>query len=502
MPLTIAAMPFGPAVVDQQPVERVDADVRPRRVVCRSRSSRSSSENRPVLSGLISTATVTRSNRPAARPMTSRWPSVGGSKEPGQTAWVMGRDRSRAGCRRTCWRGRASSGAGQAGSPDLRLAFDDQVGVRRRAARPACSRARTRQQVLAGQVVRRVGDHDVERAAAGGRRWPRRHRADVSRRDLHRQADAVAAAQGRDVGAQRGQRGPVAIRRTPPMTRPGRPIPGRAPRTRRTGRAPWRRRGRRWPYSELASAARTFSDGRPGGVAGRGDQPAPAPGAADDPRHRAQPRPGRVSLRRVAGIRPSRRRPPGRAPDRRPRPAGRRRWRSAAPRPARGAVIDASIFIASMVATVAPAGTSSPSATDRVTTPANGDATCSGLPGSARSATGHVDVHAAVPDLQRPQLAVQGGDDGAQAPLVGVAGRLQPEVQLDTGLQLDDVLGAAAQPVEVVGGRQHRQVAELLPGRGELLGRARGTAAGSGSAAGRAASSAASCSLSSPATGV
>ena len=46
--------------------------------------------------------------------------------------------------------------------------------------------------------------------------------------------------------------------------------------------------------------------------------------------------------------------------------------------PATGAVIAASIFIASMVATVAPASTWSPSATTGVTTPANGAATCPG----------------------------------------------------------------------------------------------------------------------------
>ena len=46
-------------------------------------------------------------------------------------------------------------------------------------------------------------------------------------------------------------------------------------------------------------------------------------------------------------------------------------------------MIEASIFIASMVATCAPASTVSPSATERVTTPANGAATC---PGSLRSA--------------------------------------------------------------------------------------------------------------------
>ena len=49
-------------------------------------------------------------------------------------------------------------------------------------------------------------------------------------------------------------------------------------------------------------------------------------------------------------------------------------------------MIDASIFIASMVATVCPAVTVSPSATCSVTTPANGAATWFGLVRSAFSA--------------------------------------------------------------------------------------------------------------------
>ncbi len=53
--------------------------------------------------------------------------------------------------------------------------------------------------------------------------------------------------------------------------------------------------------------------------------------------------------------------------------------------PERCTVIDASIFIASMVATVWPSSTLSPSATDSVTTPANGAARCAGLARSAFS---------------------------------------------------------------------------------------------------------------------
>ena len=54
--------------------------------------------------------------------------------------------------------------------------------------------------------------------------------------------------------------------------------------------------------------------------------------------------------------------------------------------PAFGAVIAASIFMASIVATVSPAATVSPSATSTVTAPWNGAATWPGWPGSAFSA--------------------------------------------------------------------------------------------------------------------
>ena len=48
--------------------------------------------------------------------------------------------------------------------------------------------------------------------------------------------------------------------------------------------------------------------------------------------------------------------------------------------------MEASIFIASMVATVSPAATLAPSSTTTVTTPWNGAATCPGCAGSAFSA--------------------------------------------------------------------------------------------------------------------
>jgi hypothetical protein len=62
--------------------------------------------------------------------------------------------------------------------------------------------------------------------------------------------------------------------------------------------------------------------------------------------------------------------------------------------PSTGAVIEASIFIASMVATTSPAETLSPSPTTVVTTPWNGAATCPGLDGSAFSAAATSDATA------------------------------------------------------------------------------------------------------------
>ena len=59
--------------------------------------------------------------------------------------------------------------------------------------------------------------------------------------------------------------------------------------------------------------------------------------------------------------------------------------------PLTGAVIEASIFIASIVATVAPASTVSPGSTTTLTTPSNGAATWPGFDGSARSADGASD---------------------------------------------------------------------------------------------------------------
>lgn len=57
----------------------------------RSMATRSSALNSERLLALRPTATTTCSTRAAVRPITSRWPRVTGSKEPGQAAVVMGR---------------------------------------------------------------------------------------------------------------------------------------------------------------------------------------------------------------------------------------------------------------------------------------------------------------------------------------------------------------------------------------------------------------------------
>ena len=81
----------------------------------------------------------------------------------------------------------------------------------------------------------------------------------------------------------------------------------------------------------------------------------------------------------------------------------------------------------------------------------------------------HVDLDAAVPHEHGSQLSVQRGHDGAHALVVGRADRLEPDEQAHAALDLDDVLGARRQPVEVVDGVEHRQVAEGLAHRLEGL---------------------------------
>ncbi len=60
----------------------------------------------------------------------------------------------------------------------------------------------------------------------------------------------------------------------------------------------------------------------------------------------------------------------------------------------------------------------------------------------------------------------------AHAPLVDVADRLETGDELDAALEVHHVLGALPQPVQVVDGVEHRQVAVGLTGPRQLLGRA------------------------------
>ena len=138
--------------------------------------------------------------------------------------------------------------------------------------------------------------------------------------------------------------------------------------------------------------------------------------------------------------------------------------------PARGAVMLASIFIASMVATTAPASTLAPSSTARLTTPANGAATCP-LVGGVRL-LGGLDVHrdALVAHLHRSQLATHGEHDGAQAAVVGLGHRLQPDEQPLARLEVDLVLGADVDAVQELAGPQHREVGVGVAGVQEVLG--------------------------------
>ncbi len=109
-----------------------------------------------------------------------------------------------------------------------------------------------------------------------------------------------------------------------------------------------------------------------------------------------------------------------------------------------------------------------------MTTPANGAATWSGLDRSAFSAAGTSLAMLAVAHDDRAQLTVEDAHHGAHAAFVGFGDGLEPDQQLDTALELDPVLVAAAQPVEELVGRQARGVAvqiavgvEFLCGTGE-----------------------------------
>ncbi len=127
--------------------------------------------------------------------------------------------------------------------------------------------------------------------------------------------------------------------------------------------------------------------------------------------------------------------------------------------PATGVVMDASIFMASIVATVSPALTAVAGLDGQ------GDGAGERRGDLARlggvGAFGGLDVadHGTVADHDGPGLAVERAHDGAHALLVRLGDRLERGDQPDALLQLDLVLGAALQPEEVVAGVQDREVA-------------------------------------------
>jgi len=103
--------------------------------------------------------------------------------------------------------------------------------------------------------------------------------------------------------------------------------------------------------------------------------------------------------------------------------------------PALGAVIAASIFIASMVAIVCPASTVSSTDTETVTTPATGlrrGLGWTGRPFRRRYVAGD----AAITHHHRSQLTVEDAHHRAHTALVGIGDRLQTDQQLDAALQL------------------------------------------------------------------
>ena len=125
--------------------------------------------------------------------------------------------------------------------------------------------------------------------------------------------------------------------------------------------------------------------------------------------------------------------------------------------PSLGAVIGASIFIASMVAMVWPALTSSPSETDG-DDPGKGRRDVAGIAAVGLLRGRDRAGNAAVAHQHRPQLAVDDAHHRPHATLVGFGDGLQPDQQLHAAFQLHPVLFALAQSVEELVGRQLRGV--------------------------------------------
>ena len=190
---------------------------------------RSSTVNSPVLAVLTSTATMTSSNSAAARPMTSRWPLVTGSKDPGQTQ------------RRTAHAVAPRVGAGRPGAsvpggatvPKRRLAVAaGTVGRRSRRARPSSpprvdrsttttrarrsqpparrSRRHRRARASSATVVRRV-ERTPRRTPAPARAGRRHAARPLPAPDLRRrQARASATLAAGSRAAARGRTPPAA----------------------------------------------------------------------------------------------------------------------------------------------------------------------------------------------------------------------------------------------------------------------------------------------------
>ncbi len=112
----------------------------------------------------------------------------------------------------------------------------------------------------------------------------------------------------------------------------------------------------------------------------------------------------------------------------------------------------ASIFMASIVATVWPASTSSPTPTVRVTAPAKGAATCAGLSGCARSPRADGVLHGPVPDRHHAGLAVEPAEHGPETALVRLPDGVDRQVQRKAGVQGDLDFVPGRQAVEKGGG--------------------------------------------------
>ena len=138
--------------------------------------------------------------------------------------------------------------------------------------------------------------------------------------------------------------------------------------------------------------------------------------------------------------------------------------------PASEVVMGASIFMASMVATVWPGVDVVAYVDGQRHRPGKGSGNVGGVVRLGPLAPGRGVLHGAVPDRDHAGLAVEPAENGAETALVRLAYGVEGEVQGKAGVQGDLDLVPGAEAVEKGGRGQHGELPELAGGFFEILG--------------------------------